>query len=83
MPYTYTFTVMHTVVYAERCPAPTAPENHLELVSADLENEYKKGEVVVWECKDGKGFGHVLVKCKGNGEWSKPSKKCKGINVNI
>ena len=70
---------MSIATNAARCLAPEKPEKHLTLVSEDnLEDDYKKGEVVVWECKKGKGFGNVWIECKDNGEWTKPNKKCKG-----
>ena len=68
------------VTRAERCPCPDEPEGGIELVSdTKLRDDYKKGSIVVWECKNGKGFGNVYIECKKNGEWTKPSKKCKGV----
>jgi len=65
------------------CPSASLPaDNQTTLYQsaiAAVPVTYSQGQVVLFLCKPGVGFGHVYYKCMSNGAWSLPNRICTDV----
>ena len=48
-----------------------------------IQGYYKEGEAVAYTCTGAGGYGLVFLKCKSDGSFSAPDRRCEGTDLNI